>query len=129
MNLRLKEVTPSDELCKWFQHEPEKFVEFRQRYKAELHTPERQKKLEKLRQLAIQGSFTLIFAARKIVNTTTQSSCEMYWRMFISDNITKPYRVLAKTSPLPQPLCRLFGRGSRGGCHAGQADGAFEGMW
>jgi uncharacterized protein YeaO (DUF488 family) len=36
----LKEVAPSDQLRKWFQHEPEKFPEFRQHYEAELHTRE-----------------------------------------------------------------------------------------
>src|SRR4051812_19598155 len=60
----LKEVAPSDQLRKWFQHEPEKFPEFRQHYEAELHTPERQAALEKLHQLASQGPLTLVFAAR-----------------------------------------------------------------
>lgn len=31
-----KELAPSDELRKWFDHDPEKFEEFARRYKAEL---------------------------------------------------------------------------------------------
>jgi len=36
VDLWLKEIAPSDELRKWFGHEPEKWPEFRQRYAAEL---------------------------------------------------------------------------------------------
>lgn len=32
----IKEVAPTSELRKWFGHDPEKFAEFRQRYRAEL---------------------------------------------------------------------------------------------
>ncbi len=64
LDLWLKEVAPSDELRKWFQHEPEKFAEFRRRYEAELHTPEKQEALAKLHRLASEGPLTLLFAAR-----------------------------------------------------------------
>lgn len=33
----LREVAPSTELRKWFNHEPAKYAEFSKRYKAELH--------------------------------------------------------------------------------------------
>lgn len=64
IDLWLKEVAPSNELRQWFQHEPEKFPEFRQRYEAELHTAEKQDELAKLHQYAEQGPLTLIYAAR-----------------------------------------------------------------
>ena len=32
----LKDIGPTDELRKWFDHDPEKFAEFRKRYRAEL---------------------------------------------------------------------------------------------
>lgn len=64
IDLWLKEIAPSDELRKWFQHEPEKFLVFRRRYETELHMPEKQEALEKLHQLTRQGPLTLIFAAR-----------------------------------------------------------------
>ena len=36
LDLWMKEVAPSTELRKWFGHEPEKFAEFKRRYKKEL---------------------------------------------------------------------------------------------
>ncbi len=36
IDLWLKSVAPSNELRKWFGHDPEKFPEFEQRYRAEL---------------------------------------------------------------------------------------------
>ena len=32
----VKHLSPSNELRKWYQHDPEKFAEFRKRYRAEL---------------------------------------------------------------------------------------------
>ena len=36
VDLWLKEVAPSNELRKWFGHEPEKWAEFQKKYRAEL---------------------------------------------------------------------------------------------
>jgi len=62
--LWLKEVAPSDELRRWFGHDPEKFAEFRSRYKAELSSGAAKEKLDELRALAQQEPVTLLFAAR-----------------------------------------------------------------
>jgi len=43
----LKEISPSDELRKWFGHDPAKWTEFKKRYKQELE--EKKELLEKLR--------------------------------------------------------------------------------
>lgn len=59
----LKEVAPSNELRRWYGHDPQKFAEFRRRYEAELASPEGQAALAKLRDLAKQGPVTLVFAA------------------------------------------------------------------
>ena len=58
----LKELAPSTELRKWFDHKPERFDEFRKRYKKELqdHTEE----LEQLIELAKSKKITLLFAAK-----------------------------------------------------------------
>ena len=37
----LKAVAPSDQLRRWYGHEPAKFAEFRHRYEAELEEPGR----------------------------------------------------------------------------------------
>ena len=61
IDLWLKEVAPSNELRKWFGHDPERFNEFTERYKAELQASGA---LEELRQ-AIQEhpNVTLLYAA------------------------------------------------------------------
>jgi uncharacterized protein YeaO (DUF488 family) len=37
IDLWLKEAAPSDGLRKWFNHEPQKWLEFKERYSRELH--------------------------------------------------------------------------------------------
>jgi uncharacterized protein YeaO (DUF488 family) len=53
---------PSDELRKWFDHVPERFGEFRSRYRDELAAqPER---VDDLRRRAASGTLTIVYAAR-----------------------------------------------------------------
>jgi uncharacterized protein YeaO (DUF488 family) len=60
--LWLKEVAPSTELRQWFGHKPERWAEFRIRYRAELKkNPEA---VAKLRALAKRGHVTLLYAAK-----------------------------------------------------------------
>ena len=63
VDIWLKEVAPSNDLRKWFGHDPEKFAEFRRRYEAELESEPGQGALARLRDLARQGPVTLVFAA------------------------------------------------------------------
>ncbi len=58
----LKEIAPSDELRKWFGHEPPKWNEFRRRFREELQSKE--ELLEHLRAETQQGTVTLLFAAK-----------------------------------------------------------------
>jgi uncharacterized protein YeaO (DUF488 family) len=62
----LKAVAPSDELRRWYGHQPEKFETFRHRYEQELHAPERAEALDRLRHLARSGPVTLLTATRDI---------------------------------------------------------------
>src|SRR6266699_1170147 len=64
IDLWLKDVAPSTELRKWFNHDPQKFPEFRRRYETELKSEAAQEALTKLREIAKQGQLTLVFAAR-----------------------------------------------------------------
>jgi len=57
-----RELAPSGELRRWFSHDPDRFAEFRRRYRAELTAQEA--KLRELRQRARQGTLTLVYAAR-----------------------------------------------------------------
>ena len=63
IDLWLKNVAPSTELRKWFNHDPQKFPEFRRLYEAELKSEAAQEALAKLREIAKQGRLTLVFAA------------------------------------------------------------------
>ena len=62
LDLWLKDVAPSTELRKWFGHDPDRWIEFRQRYRKELKQKADQIKL--LRRKAREGTITLIYAAR-----------------------------------------------------------------
>jgi uncharacterized protein YeaO (DUF488 family) len=62
IDLWLKEVAPSTELRKWFDHDPKKWVEFRKRYKAELKaSPDH---VQALLDHARRGPLTLVYSAR-----------------------------------------------------------------
>jgi uncharacterized protein YeaO (DUF488 family) len=58
----IKEVAPSDELRKWFGHDPNKWQEFEARYFAELD--ENAEALAPIRQAAKQGDVTLVYSAK-----------------------------------------------------------------
>jgi uncharacterized protein YeaO (DUF488 family) len=60
----LKAVAPSDELRRWYGHEPAKFTEFARRYAAELEEPERAEGLAHLAGLASRGPLTLLTATK-----------------------------------------------------------------
>lgn len=57
-----RELAPSDELRKWFDHVPERFEEFRARYRAEL--ADRPERIDELRAMAKKRSLTIVYAAR-----------------------------------------------------------------
>ena len=61
IDLWLKEIAPSTDLRKWFGHDPEKWTEFRKRYKSELRkNPEPVAELKKAMK---NGPVTLIYSA------------------------------------------------------------------
>jgi len=57
-----RELAPSDDLRKWFDHDPGRFDEFRTRYRAEL--ADHESKLDELRARARAGAVTIVYAAR-----------------------------------------------------------------
>ena len=60
----LKDVAPSNELRRWFGHEPEKWDEFRRRYFAELD--ERPGGWTPLRDATAAGDITLVYSSRDV---------------------------------------------------------------
>jgi uncharacterized protein YeaO (DUF488 family) len=57
-----KELAPSNELRRWYGHNPERFEGFRRRYLEELQVHEGA--LAQLRERARRGAVTLVFAAK-----------------------------------------------------------------
>ncbi|HLT11485.1 MAG TPA: DUF488 family protein [Micromonosporaceae bacterium] len=61
----LRDVAPSNELRRWYGHDPKRFAEFRRRYLAELQRPEQQEAVSRLR-AAAGRRLTLLTAARDL---------------------------------------------------------------
>jgi uncharacterized protein YeaO (DUF488 family) len=57
-----RELAPSDELRKWFDHVPERYAEFRRRYRDELAG--QAGRIEELRARATKAPVTITYAAR-----------------------------------------------------------------
>ena len=57
----LKEVAPSTELREWFSHDPEKWEEFKERYRKELKG---NKAFDELVKMAREGDITLIYSSK-----------------------------------------------------------------
>jgi uncharacterized protein YeaO (DUF488 family) len=62
VDLWLKEAAPSPELRTWFHHDPARWPQFQQRYRAELR--ENQDALKLLKRKCKEGTVTLVHAAR-----------------------------------------------------------------
>ena len=60
-----KDVAPSDELRKWYGHDPGRFEEFTRRYRRELQGPRQAEVLAHLRGLAQDRQLTLLTATRR----------------------------------------------------------------
>ena len=60
----LKEISPSNELRNWYGHDPDKWEEFRLRYRKELYMKEGE--LLRLKQLEKEhGTLTLLYSSRE----------------------------------------------------------------
>jgi uncharacterized protein YeaO (DUF488 family) len=62
IDLWLKDIAPSNELRKWFSHDPAKWTKFRNRYKKELKG--KPDLLNQLREESKKGDVTLLFSAK-----------------------------------------------------------------
>jgi len=71
----LKDLAPSNNLRKWFNHDPSKFEEFTKRYKEELKTGEQLKAFMELKEIISTNNdqrITLLFAAKDKDNNNAQ---------------------------------------------------------
>ena len=58
-----KDLAPTNELRKWFGHDPTKWPEFRTRYHRELNQPEQRAAIKELGRLAHTKTLTLLYGA------------------------------------------------------------------
>ena len=70
-----KELAPSDELRKWFDHDPARFAELRSRYRDELAA--QSERLGELRRRAASGPLTILYAARDEEHNNAVVVCEL----------------------------------------------------
>jgi uncharacterized protein YeaO (DUF488 family) len=59
----MKEIAPSNALRKWFNHDPDKWAEFKKRFFTELQG--RQEIVEEIVNLARKGTVTLLFGSKE----------------------------------------------------------------
>ena len=65
IDLWLKAIAPSNELRKWFNHDPEKYFDFKKKYQAELQSGDQKEALETLEALLReQEDVTLVYGAK-----------------------------------------------------------------
>lgn len=59
-----KDLAPSDALRKWFAHDPKKWDEFRERYRAELQAAGKWSELRTIAERAMRENVTLVYSAK-----------------------------------------------------------------
>lgn len=60
----LKEISPSNELRKWYSHDPAKWTEFKKRYRAEIS--KQTELLKKIKNEGKKGTVTLLFSTKEL---------------------------------------------------------------
>jgi uncharacterized protein YeaO (DUF488 family) len=70
-------VAPSTPLRKWYGHDPDRFAEFRRRYRAELASGAGKEAVEYLRTLAEQRPLTLLTASRDTATSNAAVVAEL----------------------------------------------------
>jgi uncharacterized protein YeaO (DUF488 family) len=73
----MREIAPSASLRKWYGHKPEKWEEFRNRYRQELSKRSRKALLDQLIDRAREGQVTLVFGARDAERSNAAVLAEM----------------------------------------------------
>lgn len=67
-----KDLAPSDELRKWYGHEPAKWEEFKRRYREELASQGKFEDLKEIANKAQAEQVTLVFGARDIGHSNAE---------------------------------------------------------
>jgi uncharacterized protein YeaO (DUF488 family) len=75
-----KEIAPSNDLRRWYDHDPQKWVEFQSRFERELETPEAQAILDGLVARAREGTVTLVYSSKE-----SDISCSAVLQRMLAD--------------------------------------------
>ena len=87
-----KQVAPSDELRRWFNHEPAKWKEFQRRYRAELS--DNRAACQPLLYAAEQGNITLLYSAHD-----TEHNSAVVLKSYLEEGLTgKKFQSIGGTS-------------------------------
>ena len=97
----VKAVAPSDDLRRWYGHDPARFAEFRRRYVKELGEPERARALTHLNQAAREGTITLLTATKDAAHSEAEVLAELLRAGATTDGAQ------ALTDLPGDPACRL----------------------
>ena len=81
-----RELAPSDELRRWFDHRPERFEQFKKRYTDELRA--HADSISALRKRARTGTVTIVFAARDVEHSNAAVLVPIVRRGFSSRSTT-----------------------------------------
>jgi uncharacterized protein YeaO (DUF488 family) len=73
----MREIAPSVALRKWYGHDPDKWEEFRNKYRQELSKPPRKALLDELIDRARKGQVTVVFGARDAERSNAAVIAEM----------------------------------------------------
>ena len=82
MKAWLKDVAPSPELRKWFAHDPDKWTEFKKRYRTELKSNPNAWK--PILEAAKRGNVTLLYSARD-----TEHNSAILLKAFLDEQMKK----------------------------------------
>jgi uncharacterized protein YeaO (DUF488 family) len=63
VDLWLREISPSNELRKWYAHDPDKWTEFKKKYHEEIK--EKKEEFDLLRKKAREGTVTFLFSSKE----------------------------------------------------------------
>jgi len=63
IDLWLKDIAPSNELRKWYEHDPEKWPEFKKRYYSELN--DKRELVDSIIEKAREGTVTLLYGSKE----------------------------------------------------------------
>ncbi|MDD3581567.1 MAG: DUF488 domain-containing protein [Desulfobacca sp.] len=81
----LKDLAPSNDLRRWFSHNPDRWPEFQRRYRMELEDAGKAALLQDVIDKARRGTVTLVFAARD-----SERNNAVVLKQFLEQRLTAP---------------------------------------